>query len=90
VVTISCGGGSWILRTVLVYDGTAGADLELLGDPVAGRAIASIGPGLIITQEPAHGPDDPQCCPSQHRLTEWLLTEGSWPEGETLLLDADG
>jgi len=62
------GSGGNVAVTVLTPEGEGGVD-ELFQHraELGGGLVANVVDGRLVVTEPAPGPDDPECCPSQLR-----------------------
>lgn len=85
VVPVSSGGTLGDVAFIVLMLGDAAIETLLTVEPDAGHGISvSIEDGKVIALEPAPGPDDPECCPSQlfQRVYAW--------DGSALRLDSGG
>lgn len=85
VVPVSSGGTLGDVAFIVLMLGDDTIETLLTVEPDAGNGISvSIEDGKVITLEPAPGPDDPECCPSQffRRVYAW--------DGSALRVDSSG
>jgi hypothetical protein len=84
VAPITSGGTAGIIAvSVLTPDGEGVIEILAKQSAVGGGLVANIVGGQLVLTEPAPGPDDPECCPSQLRTTIY-----AW-NGEALVVESE-
>jgi predicted small secreted protein len=85
VVPVSSGGTLGDVAFIVLMLGDDSVETLLTVEPDAGTGISvSIEGDTVVSLEPAPGPDDPECCPSQ-----FLRKVYAW-DGSALTLDSSG